>query len=433
MKNGETLTGQTIGFWKVGQELRKNNRIYYTCTCQCGTVKDIVRFSLLRGDTLSCGCRKPLPQRVTQNIGKQIGNLTIVDYVRNYNNSNKSYYKCQCICGNYIYSSLENLKNRKNPTCGCIPLESSKRIDRVGERFGRLIVLEMLYHYNGGKRTWARCQCDCGNETLVDVGSIVQGLTKSCGCYESESRYQRQHYKDITNMRFGMLTAISITDQVASNGSRIWHCKCDCGKYRDVSAGRLLRGDVKSCGCDNSESIAKDLTGLHFEHLTPLYPIKGKGKGVGSIKRMWMCQCDCGNQVKVSTNQLLNYKTTSCGCVVKASRCETLIKNFLKEHEIQYIPQYKFDDCKNKRKLPFDFYLLEYNTLIEYDGGQHYFPVERFGGEASFEQRKANDEIKTRYCQSHNINLIRLPYTLSDKEIKEQLLNIINPVTTTVA
>lgn len=62
-----------------------------------------------------------------------------------------------------------------------------------------------------------------------------------------------------------------------------------------------------------------------------------------------------------------------------------MIRQLLRDYKVQYIPQYKFLDCKDQRPLPFDFYLPEYNTCIEYDGGQHFFPVNFSGEEAEYQ------------------------------------------------
>lgn len=62
--------------------------------------------------------------------------------------------------------------------------------------------------------------------------------------------------------------------------------------------------------------------------------------------------------------------------------------------------------------------------LIEYDGEQHYKPVEFFGGEEGFKNAQYRDKIKNDYCENNNINLIRLPYFLSNDEIKDIIINI---------
>ena len=107
-------------------------------------------------------------------------------------------------------------------------------------------------------------------------------------------------------------------------------------------------------------------------------------------------------------------------------RIELLLNNF----NIKFEQQKTFDDCVGIRKLPFDFYLLDYNLCIEFDGEQHYYPV-RFNGrsmeksEKSFERLKITDQIKTDYCKNNNINLLRIPYT-EFKNIEEILQKELN-------
>lgn len=60
-----------------------------------------------------------------------------------------------------------------------------KFIDRTGQRFGRLVVVEQAGRNDLKKVLW-RCQCDCGNLTVVTSGCLVTGNTTSCGCYLQE-------------------------------------------------------------------------------------------------------------------------------------------------------------------------------------------------------------------------------------------------------
>ena len=91
---------------------------------------------------------------------------------------------------------------------------------------------------------------------------------------------------------------------------------------------------------------------------------------------------------------------------------EERLEKYLKEHNINYIGQYRFGDCVRKeRDMPFDFYLPDLNVAIEYDGIQHYEPIVKFGGEEGFAELKLNDYYKTNYCAEHGIKLIRVPYT----------------------
>lgn len=99
------------------------------------------------------------------------------------------------------------------------------------------------------------------------------------------------------------------------------------------------------------------------------------------------------------------------GCpTCNASKGELLIESYLQKNNIPYVKGYKFDDCKNIKKLPFDFYLPKHNTCVEYDGKQHHQPIEFFGGTVEFESIKKRDNIKNNYCENNNIKLIRIPY-----------------------
>ncbi len=95
----------------------------------------------------------------------------------------------------------------------------------------------------------------------------------------------------------------------------------------------------------------------------------------------------------------------------KLSKGELQIEKILTENKLEFIRQHKFDDCKNKRPLPFDFYLPNKNVCIEFNGRQHYEPVTAFGGECTFKETLKNDGIKKKYCKENMINLITIKYT----------------------
>lgn len=100
------------------------------------------------------------------------------------------------------------------------------------------------------------------------------------------------------------------------------------------------------------------------------------------------------------------------------SHGEKIIEEYLRNHQIKFEQQYTFLDCRNKKPLPFDFYIPSMNVCIEYDGIQHFEPVKHFGGVDALKQRQYNDNIKTNYCLSHNIDLLRIKY---DQDINNEL------------
>jgi len=135
-------------------------------------------------------------------------------------------------------------------------------------------------------------------------------------------------------------------------------------------------------------------------------------------KVYWICLI-CGNSYYSS----IKNRSLGCGCPkCKLSKGEKRIHSFLDDSKIAFIPQKRFEDCRNTYALPFDFYLPDYNLCIEYHGEQHYKSNNYFGGDAGLKYRKNNDNIKEEYCKNKNINLLIIPYFQYDN-IENILLN----------
>ena len=131
----------------------------------------------------------------------------------------------------------------------------------------------------------------------------------------------------------------------------------------------------------------------------------------------------CGNVWDTRIYSIL----TGCGCPkCNMSHAEIRIEKYLKSANVNFEEQKVFEDCKNIKVLPFDFYLPDYRILVEAQGMQHYEPVEYFGGEKRFKRIQKNDNIKKEYCKNNNIKLIEIPYTDFNR-IEEILDNYLFP------
>ena len=104
----------------------------------------------------------------------------------------------------------------------------------------------------------------------------------------------------------------------------------------------------------------------------------------------------------------------------RSSKGEREICKQLDKYHVKYIHQHKFDDCVNpvtNRSLAFDFFITELRTLIEFDGKQHFEPVNFFAMMNDddtikvFNKGRIHDNIKNQYALTNNIQLIRIPYT----------------------
>lgn len=279
-------------------------------------------------------------------------------------------------------------------------------------KYGNVFIEEIENSKNGRRKGRFICPF-CKKEYIANINDIKTNNQKGCKTC-GVKRLEKTRRLDLTNQIFGYLTALYPLEE-RKHGNIVWHCKCKCGKETDVIATELKNGHVKSCGCYNSEIVSKnntiDITGQKFGKLTAI-----RSTGVLDDKTgcfLWEFQCDCGNTKIIPCNLVTSENTTSCGC--NKSKGESKIINILNSLNIKYYTQYSFKECWNDshtKRLLFDFYLLDYNICIEYDGEQHFFANGRtWNTEENFQKTQMRDNIKNEFCCQHSIPLIRIPYT----------------------
>ena len=328
----------------------------------------------------------------------------------------KGKFKCP-FCGKIFESDLHSVKKGARKSCGCHRKKKEGKQYIKGDILGNgFVFIEEIKKKGKNRRALFTCPI-CEKEFEADIPHIIKGLQKSCGCL--------QHSVKI-GQRFGRLKVISDTSKRSNNRSIIWKCKCDCGTVIETPTDYLVRGFIKSCGClqkENWNSFQKDITNKRFGKLVAIQPTSKRANG--SI--VWKCKCDCGNIAYVSQGNLAS-GTISCGCA--RSKGEQKISEYFQTHNIYYEKEKEFEGCinpKTKRALRFDFYLPEYNICIEYNGQQHYIPVEYFGGEQQFISQQECDAIKEQYCKRTNKQLFIIDFNEDiNKKMSELFERILN-------
>jgi len=128
----------------------------------------------------------------------------------------------------------------------------------------------------------------------------------------------------------------------------------------------------------------------------------------------------CGITYDVQPNSFLQgRRCPNC----KYSIGENLIKDYLETHNIEYERQVKYKGLVDKRHLSYDFYLKNYNLLIEYQGRQHYKSVKRYGGDKHLHVQQKHDEMKRNYAKENGIGLLEIKYTYNNSEKIGKLLD----------
>ena len=204
-------------------------------------------------------------------------------------------------------------------------------------------------------------------------------------------------------------------------------CLCDCGKYTVINHQDFKEGKVSSCGCYLKEtasqtgkkaikdySLLENNTNPFYEYISPI-----KEKWNWSHSVVWNIKCrKCGKIYQGIPIELINLGKRGmnpCDCWRQESIGVKTIKELLKQNNISFEQEKIFEKCLSPKGNPykFDFYLPNYNILIEYDGEQHFKPRFEPNKEKAQQKlilQKEYDINKDNWCKSNNIILIRIPY-----------------------
>lgn len=264
--------------------------------------------------------------------------------------------------------------------------------------------IKILEEYQG---THIKIQCEClvcGNKWKTTPNTLLRG----CGCSECGnkriSQLKTKTHEQFTTEAKVINSNIQVIGKYQGALAKV-KCKCLICNYEwGVQASHILSGHgCPVCG----NSIKK----THQQFINEMNIVNSNIKIISEYINAFTkvkCKCKiCSKEWEAVPNSLLN----GIGCPrCKLSKGELKISKYLDNHDIHYISQYKFDNCKNERVLPFDFYLPNHNICIEYDGELHYKVVGQFGGKKHFDSVQKHDNIKTQYCQDNNIKLLRIPY-----------------------
>jgi HNH endonuclease len=210
------------------------------------------------GDFCSNECRIENRKIKKDITGKRFGRLVVIK------KTNKKKYgsyvwKCLCDCGNIKEVKRNDLISGATKSCGCLQKEKaseSHKLNLIGKRFGRLVVLE-----DTGKKpkksrnTIWKCICDCGNISEIRGDYLTNETTKSCGCYKID-----KSIKKLKGKKFGKLIVIKKTNK-RKYGNVVWLCKCSCGNEKEILSRNLINGSTKSCGCFHKERIKEANSG----------------------------------------------------------------------------------------------------------------------------------------------------------------------------
>jgi len=260
-------------------------------------------------------------------------------------------------------------------------------------------------------------KCECGNGFRTSLNSFKQKNKRVCSiCAEKIRVSKRQNTEDEIKKYVEKMSDLEYLRYFRNNenGKLYVVLRCACGNEVITIKSNLKHFKIKECEeCRiKSSAIARRLSidevknNLKKLNLTLLSTEYSGQKSKVNVK----CN-NCGYEFKDTYISVLKRLRVCSNCSSHLSKGARKIYYFLKEASIDFETEKTFKECKSIKRLRFDFYLPNYNLLIEYDGEFHYINRSiTLVGMPNYFNGKKRDYIKNAYCRKNKYKLIRIPF-----------------------
>lgn len=245
---------------------------------------------------------------------------------------------------------------------------------------------------------------ECGNVYEVQPSNFLSG--KRCPyCAGLVKKTDKQFKQEVYNLVGDEYTFL---DSYVNKRTKLRVKHNKCGNTYEVTPNHFLRG--RRCPyCSIKDKIKTD-----EQFRKEVYNLVGNeyvflGAYVNSYTKIKVKHNKCGNIYEVQPNIFLHGRR--CPFCNHTPKGELIIIKILDNLNINYDYQKTFDDLVDKDYLSYDFYIPSQSILIEYQGYQHYGPVDYFGGDTKFKNQQKHDLMKLDYAKEQGYNLIDVPYT----------------------
>ena len=268
---------------------------------------------------------------------------------------------------------------------------------------------ELLTQYKGWDQP-ITFKCNrCGLEKTVLASNLLKKRKNKkniCRCYGYDAKWHEQ-LKQFNQWREEQNQFKLLEDFKGSEVNLLVQCTI-CGAVQR----RSIKSLIQNQGCQNCQSKQglKKTPNQFKQELFNLYG--GEYEAIGDYKDantpILIRHTLCGKIYSTKPHNILSNKGGHCPICKVISKGEKAIALFLDAHNIQYETQKRLPELK---KCPFDFFLPDFNLLIEYQGIQHFEPVSRFGGVPSFNRQQEIDALKKQIAIDTQHNLMIINYT----------------------
>lgn len=331
--------------------------------------------------------------------------------------NNSTPMKCLNCEGYLVQICLSNLQ------CGQTPFPFVKSNPYVITNIQKMLrdkyksKTEILSKEYINNSTNLKFRCECGNIFERTLGNLKESVVcYDCGHSDNIQR-QRLDFNYVKEQYFKQ-GYVLLDNDYKSNSTKML-----CETINEGYKIKVAYCNIKKRNLIFSFNFNKEFFDYNIERfLQNNNEIKCKYLGIfDEEQRRILLQCECGNTFNSPYWHLLNKSRTCCEiCSSKMSSYENKTQQWLEKNNIDFCYQKKFSDCKDKKILPFDFYIPKLNMCIEVDGEQHFKELE---SKYYSPTTTKHDKVKDEYCKENNIKLLRIPYYCFKDETYIQILN----------
>lgn len=322
--------------------------------------------------------------------------------------NSKTPLKYICDCGEEDKKALNNFKNgQRCKKCADIKTGDGLRtkIEEVKRLFEEKNCILTSDYVNA--QVPVAFICNCGERGKTRVGDFRKGARcAKCNAEKRvETRIANGNYAEKYQELFEKEGYEMLEPYIeAKNNVSL---KCPRGHNISMKPANFKTGN--RCGeCSPKRKKTFEEVGLIFENEG--YAMRST-EYVEAFHKLEVT-CSKGHEVEISWD---NFRSGKRCARCNESKGEKKVFDYLTKYQVLFDTQHTFDDCKHKRKLPFDFVIFneknEIIQLIEYDGEFHFIATEFTNGEEGLKQTQKRDQIKTDYCKKKGIPLLRIHYT----------------------
>lgn len=386
-----------------------------------------------------CGCLEcQKEERLKENLQKRLSHRK--DVLKEKLNKNVKFISfsddcetciCECkICGEIFETSYDSLiQGCMHRKCAMKLMKryrlSNDDLDKfIAENNSNFIILDYGDPY-GNDSEVCKCKCLlCGHIWYSKRSNIKKGR----GCpecakinrVENRKRYIADYNNELMIFNLELVKILDQTDKITSTTNILVRCKI-CGFIFSTTLSYLKRYNI---GCKNCNELKRREAFVKRVH----QELKNKNTHLHIISDFLYSvdvvtvYCDeCKKTFEREVHSLLRNPT--CANCTSNSHMEYCSINYFNSNDISFELHKTFDNLRgvNNGKLSYDFYLKDYNLLIEIQGKQHFEPIEYFGGEKQFRIQQEHDRRKREYAKFHNIELLEIGYF--DKDNIEEILS----------